>query len=201
MPEDKDRNPVILASASPRRLELLKRVVPDFEVEASRIDETGLSETDPERFAMAAAALKAREVGKRHPRSIVIAADTVVALGGRIYGKPVDRADARKTLEALSGRTHRVITAVVLYRRRDHRLLSGRETSFVRFRKLEGPAIEAYLDTGSHADKAGSYAIQELNGTFVESYEGDYDNIVGLPVRLVGRLLDEFAYSRPHRTA
>ncbi len=197
MTEEKALDPVILASASPRRLELLKKIVAEFRVEASRVDESSLSETDPARFAMAAAVLKAREVGKRYPRSIVIAADTVVALDDRIYGKPADRADARRTLEALSGRTHRVITAVALYRRRDHRLQSGLETSFVRFRKLKGPAIEAYLDTGSHADKAGSYAIQELNGSFVESYEGDYDNIVGLPVQRVKEMMSKFASTRP----
>lgn len=191
-----DGDGIILASASPRRLELLRKIVPEFRVEASRVDESTILESDPARFALAAAVLKAREVGRRFPGAIVIAADTVVALDNRIFGKPAGRGDARRTLEALSGRKHRVITAVALFRGKGHRLAAGLETSFVLFRELKGPEIENYLDTGSGADKAGSYAIQEVNGTFIESYEGDYDNIVGLPVGLAKKMLDDFASAR-----
>lgn len=152
------------------------------------------------KFAVAAAVLKAREVGKRFPFSIIIAADTVVALGSTIFGKPAGRDDARETLEKLSGRRHRVVTGVAIYRDRDQRLITGRETSFVRFRALPSKAIEAYLDMGSYADKAGSYAIQEVSEAFVESLEGDYDNVVGLPVHLVQKMLERYASSsRPSR--
>jgi septum formation protein len=196
MTPTRSKNDIILASASPRRRELLKKIVPEFRVEPSQADESGIDERDPAGFALAAAILKAREAGKRFPSSIVLAADTVVALDGRIFGKPANRADARKTLKTLSGRRHKVITAVALYCRDRHRLMARLETSFVRFRKIDDRAIESYLDTGSHADKAGSYAIQELNGTFIESYEGDYDNIVGLPVELVKEMLDTFLSPR-----
>jgi septum formation protein len=198
-----EKTDIVLASASPRRRALLKRIVPEFRIEPSRADEASITERDPVTFALAAAVLKAREVGKRFRSSLIIAADTVVALDGRIFGKPANRGDARKTLMELSGRKHRVITAVAFYCYRGHRLLARLETSFVRFRKLDGPVIEAYLDTGSYADKAGSYAIQEVGDSFVEALEGDFDNVVGLPVDLVKKMYAAFtsAYSRPHNVA
>lgn len=183
---------LILASASPRRRELLKRLVPDFHVVPSRADETSVPETDPVRFAVAAALLKAREVGERNPASIVLAADTVVDLEGEIFGKPTDREEARATLKKLSGRRHRVITGVALYRKDEGRSLTGYEESRVRFRPLDDRAIESYLDTENHVDKAGSYAIQEVHDAFVEELVGDYDNVVGLPLRLVREMLGRF---------
>jgi septum formation protein len=183
---------IVLASASPRRRALLKKIVPGFRVEPSGADESGVQDRDPARFAVAAAVLKAREVGERFPSSLIIAADTVVAFGNKIFGKPSNRDDAKDTLKKLSGRRHSVITGVALYRHDEGRWLTGRETTFVRFRKLDRATIEAYLDTGSHADKAGSYAIQEVHDAFVENIEGDYDNVVGLPVRLVKEMLEKF---------
>ena len=168
----------------------MKKIVDDFRVLPSVVDETKIKERDPVEFALEAAVLKARDVGGI-PRSLVIAADTIVCLGDRIIGKPRDREDARRTLEALSGTRHRVITAVALFKK-DEGSLTGYEESFVRFRKLDAAAIEAYLNTGDPLDKAGSYAIQEVNDAFVESLEGGYDNVVGLPVALVRRLLEQF---------
>lgn len=186
-PED-----LILASASPRRRELLARIVPVFRVVPSRVDETSVRETDPVRFAVGAALLKARDVGARNPASLVLAADTVVSLGGEIFGKPADRGEARATLKKLSGSRHRVITGVALYREDEARSITGHEESLVRFRPLDERAVESYLDTEDHVDKAGSYAIQEVNDAFVEELAGDYDNVVGLPLRLVGELLRKF---------
>jgi septum formation protein len=183
---------IVLASASPRRRELLKKIVANFRVVPSEVDETKIRERDPVKFALEAAILKARDIGRRYPDSLVIAADTIVCLGDRIIGKPRDREDARRTLEALSGTRHRVITAVGLYNKNGKRWLTGFEESFVRFRELDASAIEAYLDSDDSLDKAGSYAIQEVNDAFVESLEGDYDNIVGLPVGLLRRLLERF---------
>jgi septum formation protein len=183
---------IVLASASPRRRELLKKIVDDFRVVPSGVDETKIKERDPVKFALEAAILKARDIGERHPSSLVIAADTIVCLGDRIIGKPRNREDARRTLEALSGTRHRVITAVALFKKKVNRWLTGYEESFVRFKKLESGAIHAYLNTGDSLDKAGSYAIQEVNDAFVESLEGDYDNVVGLPVELLRRLLERF---------
>ncbi len=182
----------ILASASPRRRELLARIVPAFHVVPSRADEASVREADPVRFAVAAALLKAREVGERHPASLILAADTVVSLEGEIFGKPANRAEARATLKKLSGHLHRVITGVALFRKDDGQRLTGYEESFVRFRPLDDRAVERYLDTEGHADKAGSYAIQEVNDAFVEELVGDYDNVVGLPVRLVSEMLGRF---------
>ena len=168
------------------------QVVKDFQVIPSCIDEDKIRERDPVKFALEAAIQKARDIGKRHASSLVIAADTIVCLGDRIIGKPRNREDARRTLEALSGTRHRVITAVALFKKNVNRWLAGYEESFVRFRKLESGAIHAYLNTGDSLDKAGSYAIQEVNDAFVESLEGDYDNVVGLPVGLLRRLLERF---------
>ena len=182
----------ILASASPRRRELLARIVPAFRVVPSRVDEASVREADPVRFAVAAALLKAREVGERHPASLILAADTVVSLEGEIFGKPANRAEARATLKKLSGRRHRVITGVALFKKDVGQRLTGYEESLVRFRPLDDRAVERYLDTEDHADKAGSYAIQEVNDAFVEELVGDYDNVVGLPVRLVSEMLGRF---------
>jgi septum formation protein len=183
---------IVLASASPRRRELLKKIVDDFLVVPSGVDETKIGERNPVEFALEAAVLKARDVGGHYPDSLVIAADTIVCLGDMIIGKPRDRKDARRILEALSGTRHRVITAVALFKKDEGKLRSGYEESFVRFRKLDAAAIDAYLNTGDPLDKAGSYAIQEVNDAFVESLEGDYDNVVGLPVRLVRGFLEQF---------
>jgi septum formation protein len=186
-PED-----LILASASPRRRELLKRIAPGFRVVPSRVDEASVRETNPVRFAVAAAILKARDVGDRNPGSLILAADTVVSLAGEIFGKPADRDEARATLRKLSGRRHRVITGVALYRKDEERSLTGHEESLVRFKPLDDRAVEGYLAMEDYLDKAGSYAIQEVNDVFVEELAGDYDNVVGLPLRLVEGMLRRF---------
>jgi septum formation protein len=189
---DTPKTDIILASASPRREELLRKIMKTFRIVPSRVDESRIGETDPVLFAEKAAALKAEDVGERYPDAIVLAADTIVCLGDRIFGKPRDRKDAAETLEALSGRRHRVITAVVLYQKNAGRRETSLETSFVRFRTLSPEAIDRYLAAGGFVDKAGSYAIQEVGDAFVESLEGDYDNVVGLPVGKVRELLQKF---------
>ena len=116
----------------------------------------------------------------------------MVSLGGALFGKPADREDARATLRRLSGRAHRVITGVALWRESGRRALTGHAESLVRFRSLEPKAIEDYLDTEGHVDKAGSYAIQEVADAFVEELVGDHDNVVGLPLALVADMLRRF---------
>lgn len=177
----------ILASASPRRRELLKKLIDFFEVQPSQAEEK-LSIDDPAQLARALASAKCLDVAQRNPGAAVIGADTVVAFGGRILGKPKDRNDARDTLRLLSGRTHQVYTGVCVVAGGSVR--SGVECSEVTFYPLTEAAIEAYLDTGSPMDKAGSYGIQDGFG-IVESYRGDYGNIVGLPAALTARLLRE----------
>lgn len=185
---------IILASQSPRRRELLKKALRSFRVVPSGFDESTLAETDPVRFAVAAAVAKAREVGERFPGSLVIAADTIVSVDGEIFGKPKDRGDARSMLRRLSGRDQLVITGLALYRKSEDRLLSGHETTRVRFKALDDAAIDAYLDTGDHVDKAGSYAVQEVGDAFVDTMDGDYDNVVGFPVAKFRALFDEFVH-------
>ncbi len=144
------------------------------------------------RFALHAAEAKARDVAEKFPSALVLGADTLVCLGKEILGKPKDRLDARQMLKKLSGQRHRVITAVAFYKKDEDRLLADCEISHVRFKPLSDEEIEGYLATGEFADKAGGYAIQKVGDAFVEKLEGDYDNVVGLPVKRVKRLLAEF---------
>ncbi|MFZ2054068.1 MAG: 23S rRNA (uracil(1939)-C(5))-methyltransferase RlmD [Candidatus Aminicenantales bacterium] len=183
---------VILASRSPRRQELLKKIRVAFQVVPSGVDENKFRENDPLRFALGAAEAKARDVGEKHPSSLIIAADTVVNLGDEVFGKPGDRTEAREILRRLSGRRHRVITAVALFRKEEERLLTGYEISYVTFRTLSDQEINGYLASSEFLDKAGSYAVQEVGDAFVEKLEGDYENVVGFPVARVKKLLDEF---------
>jgi 23S rRNA (uracil1939-C5)-methyltransferase len=183
---------IILASRSPRRLELLRRIVPEFIVEPSGVDEALIDEKDPLHFALAAAEAKARDVGEKHPGALVIAADTIVNLGNEILGKPGDIDEARRMLERLSGARHRVITAVALYKKDEAKMATGFEITRIVFRTLTPKQIDDYLATGDYADKAGSYAVQEVGDAFVESLAGDYDNVVGFPVKCVRRLIERF---------
>jgi septum formation protein len=180
----------LLCSASPRRAALLAEAGLPFERgEPPAVDETpppGLAAADvPE----ALAARKARAAARRHPGRAVVAADTGVVLGGDLLGKPAGTEDAKAMLRRLSGRAHRVVTAVAVAR--DARLLLGRETTTVTFRTLSPAEIDAYVATGEPLDKAGSYAIQGGAAGFVSRREGAIDTVVGLPVALVRRLLAE----------
>lgn len=189
---------IVLASASPRRRELMAKVTPSFRVFPVDVDESSVAESDPVRFAIEAAVLKAKKGGEAFPASVVIGADTVVALNLRILGKPTDRASAREMLRALSGRRHRVITGIALYKKSDDRLLTGYELTYVTFRPLTEEMIEGYLDRNEFLDKAGAYAVQDIGDAFVERMKGDFDNVVGFPAAKVRRLLGLF--SEPLRT-
>jgi septum formation protein len=174
--------PVILASQSPRRIELLKKLV----VIPSAVEETLRDDLSPEENAMALAEEKARSVESRHPGRLVIGADTVVALGGEIIGKPKDAEDARRILRRLSGRVHKVITGVAVVFGRS---FPAAETSTVRFHPLSEKQIADYVATGEPLDKAGAYAIQGIGEALVASHEGSYSNIVGLPIDTLRALL------------
>jgi 23S rRNA (uracil1939-C5)-methyltransferase len=184
---------VVLASQSPRRRELLKRLFPAFEVDPSAVDEAAIREDDPVFFAMAAAEAKARDVARRHPDALILGADTIVCLEREVFGKPADRAEAERMLTRLSGRKHRVITGLALYRADANRVITDYEITYVVFRPLDPAAIGAYLDSRVYLDKAGSYAIQEIGPAFVERVDGDYDNVVGLPVGRLKRMLKEWS--------
>lgn len=184
--------PVILASASPRRRELLAFLGLPFEVIPSEYEEESpAAHPHPEEFAVHLASGKAMDVAGKYPEALVIGADTVVTLDGRLYGKPVDDADAGRILTELSGRTHQVITGVTVTFKRDGErwLHSLAAVTDVTFRPLAPPEIEAYVATGEGRDKAGAYGIQQLGSLLIEGVTGDYPNVVGLPLAPLALLL------------
>lgn len=177
----------ILASASPRRRELLTLVIPKFEVIPAVAEEKVNISLFPEQMVCSLAESKCDEVFKNNRDKTVIGCDTVVIFEGEILGKPRDREDAFNTLKRLSGKTHYVITAVCV--RNKHKKLIDYDRTEVKFNNLTDDFIKIYVDSGSPLDKAGSYGIQD--GGLVKEYFGSYTNIVGLPVTLVKKMLEE----------
>ena len=186
--------PFILASNSPRRRELLRNAGFQFEVRPTGIEEARLPDELPEDFARRLARDKALDVARQSEAGrLVLGADTVVSVNGDILEKPVDAADAARMLRKLSGRIHRVITAVCLVRAPESVLAWRNETTSVTFRKLIKEEIEAYVASGEPFDKAGGYAIQGLASCFVPRIEGCYFNVVGLPIPMVYEMMKTFA--------
>lgn len=184
-----DETGLILASGSPRRKELLARTGRTFRVVVSDADEIAPKDMAPVDVAMHNARGKALAVASGQPASAtVIGADTIVVLDGRIFGKPIDERDAHRMLRELSGKTHQVITGVALAHEGNCETFA--EITDVCFRELSDAEITAYIATGEPLDKAGAYGIQGAAGTFVDHIEGDYDNVVGLPVARLERALD-----------
>ncbi len=179
---------VVLASASPRRRELLASLGMEFEVVVPEVDETPLPEEPPWACATRLAKAKARAVPAQYPRYLTLAADTVVALGQRLFNKPANAAEARWMLEQLSGQTHTVWTAVCLARE-DRVLELFADVSRVRFRRLSAEEIAAYVASGEGFDKAGAYAAQGLGRDLIERIEGSVSNVIGLPVEELQRRL------------
>jgi septum formation protein len=179
---------LILASASPRRRELLAQHGVAFEVVASGVPEVPGSGETPEAFAQRAAREKALAVAGRRPDACVLGADTVVVVDGVILGKPLDVADARRMLRLLSGRAHRVLTAVALVGP-SGAIEDVLVQSEVEFHPLAAGEIEQYLATDEPFDKAGAYAVQGLGGKFVKHVRGSFSNVIGLPMEAVTELL------------
>jgi nucleoside triphosphate pyrophosphatase len=171
-----------LASASPRRLELLRQAGVTFTVVPSRIDEHVRPGEAPEVYALRVAREKATDVTVRQPGNWVLGADTIVAIDNTILGKPRDEADGLRMLHSLSGRTHRVMTAFVLLDPDGQMYASQVITSRVLFKPLSDEQIHEYLATGEPFDKAGAYAVQGIGAALVEKVEGSYTNVVGLPL-------------------
>lgn len=181
---------LILASGSPRRKELLTRAGFAFRIIVSDAAEDMSSQLTPAEIAMHNAMLKAESVAKICSEDcIVIGADTVVAIGKNLFGKPQDKSEARSMLNALSGQTHQVITGVCLAGKDFRKTFS--ETTDVTFRKLNPSEISAYVDTEEPLDKAGAYGIQGKGGALVDHIDGDYDNVVGLPIARLARELEQ----------
>lgn len=180
---------IILASQSPRRIELLRRITPDFRVQPSGEEETLPHAMPPEEMVEYLAKSKARATSRRNPDALVIGADTVVALENEVLGKPRDRADAQRMLERLSGKIHHVYTGVALISPEGERVFHS--CTKVEFYLLTPELIDWYLDTGEPFDKAGAYGIQEKGALLVRRIEGDYFGVMGLPVAEVFRQLSD----------
>jgi septum formation protein len=180
--------PIVLASASPRRAELLRAAGYIFEVAPAHVDESPRSEESPEAYVVRVAEDKARAILRHQPARVILAADTTVVVDHHVLGKPVDVADAARMLRLLSGRTHEVVTGVAVIGA-DGRLRSRHATTTVEFVPLSADEIDWYVGSGEPMDKAGAYAIQGLASRFVSRIEGSYSNVVGLPVALVHEML------------
>ena len=184
--------PVVLASASPRRRELLTRIIPSFEIRPSHVEEVRKPGETPETFAVRAAADKALHVLSGVDRGLVIGVDTIVVLGDEVLGKPVSVPEAREMLHRLSGREHQVISGLVLVEKPSGRTVSAAASTNVRFKNLAREEIEAYVKSGEPLDKAGAYGIQGSGGLFVREISGCYYNVVGLPLNLLYETLQTF---------
>ena len=185
----------ILASGSPRRKELLGEIIPGFDIVVSEADEESVPKTLPpelyvEELALLKAAASAKSLDKKRS-AIVIGADTVVTLDGEILGKPSDEADAFKMLKRLSGRKHEVYTGYCVMRLEDGFTLSKAEKTEVFFKELDDERIRAYVETGEPMDKAGAYGIQGLGKVLINKINGDYNNVVGLPVSALFDVLEK----------
>ncbi len=192
---------LVLASASPRRQELLRDAAIPFIVRPANIDEVPLAGESPRGCAERLARKKALAVSQNHEQHYVLGADTIVVVDDAILGKPRDVEDAARMLRLLSGRTHSVITGVCLLgpiregsgvsRAKNRELRSASESTTVTMCSLTDAEIRDYIATGEPMDKAGSYAIQGIASRWISRIEGDYANVVGLPVALVYRMLQE----------
>ena len=182
---------LILASASPRRDELLKTLAIPFEVVPSLVEETRVDGEGPSQAAIRLAELKAREVRGRYPGRIVLAADTIVVLNGQMLGKPKDIGDAREMLSRLSGRLHVVITGFCLIDGSSDREIARAVATEVKMKRISAAELEGYLSSGEPLDKAGAYAIQGTGAFLVEAITGSYSNVVGLPLAEVCEALKQ----------
>lgn len=188
----KRRAPLILASTSPRRIELLRQLGLEILVAESKVEEIREAVIPVHELVERNALAKALDVSSRFSEGVVIAADTIVACGGRLFGKPDSLRDARATLRELAGKTHQVCSGVVVMRIEDQATKLGHAITHVTFRPLTDEQITRYLDMIDPLDKAGAYAIQGAGGIIVEKISGCYYNVVGLPLSLLDNLLAHF---------
>lgn len=189
--------PLILASQSPRRQELLRQILPEFHVVSSHATELMDPALAPRALCELNAERKALLVAERYPRHLVLGADTLVFLDDQPLGKPADLGEARQMLRRLSGRVHQVITGVCLVHQEGARLQLFSEASQVRFRPFDDAVIDVYLERVEVLDKAGAYAIQENGTLLVEAVEGSVSNVIGLPVETLRRALSAWDARAP----
>ena len=180
---------IILASASPRRKEILENANVKFKIMASSIEELTLDSESPCQMVMRLAFEKCIDIASRQKSDLVISADTIVVLDNTILGKPKDEIEARKMITSLSGRTHQVITGISLINLDNNKKIIDYVISNVKFKKLSEEDINDYIRTRESLDKAGAYGIQGYGALLVEEIQGDYFNIVGLPISRLSDLL------------
>lgn len=185
---------IILASASPRRKELLKELGIPFEIVESEFDETPREDLAPENLALFYAHEKAEDVAKKIGNGVVIGVDTIVVFDGKPIGKPSSKTDAKTILKKLSGNMHTVITAYSIIDTQSKMCISNVVKTKVWFRRLSNNKIDEYGATGEPMDKAGAYGIQGKGGEFVEKIEGDFNNVVGLPITALVHDLKKFGF-------
>ena len=183
---------IILASASPRRKELLEKLGFKFTVEAGNCEEDINSELEPHELVRQLSILKAKSVASGYKNAIVIAADTIGLIGNKILGKPHTENEACKMLNAINGKPHTVITSFTVLDTATNKILTNTVDTKVYIKKLTHSEIDAYVKTGEPLDKAGAYAIQGLGAVIVEKIEGDYYNVMGLPLNSLVETLKEF---------
>ena len=179
------KQPLVLASASPRRKDLLQQLGLEFVVQVADVDESVLPQEQPAAHVQRLAEAKARAVQPLHPQSVVLAGDTVVVLNGAILGKPKDKTHAQQMLEQLSGNTHTVFSGYCLTDGKTGHTILRVETTQVHFHPLPQDWLHFYLNTEEGMDKAGAYAIQGLGAVMIRGIEGAYHNVVGFPVERI----------------
>jgi septum formation protein len=183
---------IILASASPRRKALLEQIGLKFTVDACVREDAEFTRQEPHQLAREISMKKAESVSGAYKDAIIIAADTIGVLDGRIIGKPDSESEARTMLASLSGRSHTVITGFAVLDTFTHQAISRSVETIVHMRPITNSEIEEYVKTGEPLDKAGAYAIQGLGAVFVKKIEGDYSNVIGLPLCALAEVLKEF---------
>ncbi len=194
MSEAKQPEKLILASASPRRAQLLREHGYDFRVVPAPTEEPDLPlhSTAPEQHAEASSEFKAHAVAEIVPSGIILAADTIACLNGVIFGKPADEADAARIIRSIAGTRHDVITGVTLVNMGTGDRVIRHDRTAVFMRALTDEELDGYLQTGAWQDKAGAYGIQDHGDAFVDRIEGSFTNVVGLPMELVSSLLADW---------
>ena len=188
----RDTRIIVLASASPRRKEILAKTGLKFKVDESAFEERIVAGLKPESLAAFLSRGKARDVARRYRNALVIAADTIVVSRGRLFGKPRTGEEAREMLNSLSGKSHFVITGFTIIDTASKRELSRSVKSKVFFKRLSRDEIEAYIRSGEPLDKAGAYGIQGLGAVLIKKIDGDFFNVVGLPLNALSESLKKF---------
>ncbi|MBN2181410.1 MAG: septum formation protein Maf [Sedimentisphaerales bacterium] len=197
MPEN-FKAPLILASASPRRRELLAGAGYEFTAVFPDIDESSFSagSAEPAQYAERLALAKAKSTARKYPDSLIIGADTIVDFQGRIIGKPADAEDARQIVQLLFSEPHKVVTGLAICRFRDGLEIVAHEITMIYPKQLTQRQIDEHIESGRWIDKSGAYAIKENGDEFIERIEGSLTNVMGMPMELLGRLLDDVIHDK-----